>query len=70
MLQLSPFIAQASLFNSGERHFSAFDLPIDYPPRHLSASTRAAHVAQTSQVIPAPPRADGYFDSFQARREQ
>jgi hypothetical protein len=62
MLQLSPFIALARFFSSGERHFSAFDLPsIDYPPRHLSASTRAAHVAQTSQVIPAPPRADGLF---------
>jgi len=32
MLQLSLFIAQARLFSSGERHFSAFDLPsIDYP---------------------------------------
>jgi hypothetical protein len=53
MLQLSPFIAQARLFSSAERHFNALDrLSIDYSPRHLSASTRAAHVAHTSPSHP------------------
>jgi hypothetical protein len=53
MLQLSPFIAQASSFSQAERYFSAFDLSsIDYPPRHLSAATCAAHVAHTSPDHP------------------
>jgi hypothetical protein len=72
MLQLSPFIAQARLFSSAEYHSSASDPPsIDYSSRQLSAFTRAAHVERLlPQTIPAPPRADGYFDSFLARREQ
>jgi hypothetical protein len=72
MLQLSPFIAQTRLFSSAICHSSVSDPPsIDYSPRHLSAAIRAAHVEQLlPRAIPAPPRADGYFDSFQARREQ
>jgi hypothetical protein len=53
MLQLSLFIAQARLFGSAECHLSAIDLPsIDYSPRHLIASTRAAHVAHSSPSHP------------------
>jgi hypothetical protein len=76
MLQLSPFIAQARLFSSAECHSSASDPPSierssERSSRHLSAFTRAAPVEKLlPQAIPAPPRADGYFDSFQARREQ
>jgi hypothetical protein len=54
MLQLSPFIAQTRLFSSAECHLSAFDPPsVDYPPRHLSAPTRDAHV---TQYFPKPSR--------------
>jgi hypothetical protein len=71
MLQLSPIIAQASLFSSAERHLRAIDAPsIDHPPRHLSASTRAAHVIRISPIHPGAAEGRLYFDSFQARREQ
>jgi len=71
MLQLSPIIAQTSLFNSAECHLGAIDTPsIDHPPRHLSASTRAAHVAQIPPIHPGAAEGRWYFDSFQARREQ
>ncbi|MBO0857764.1 MAG: hypothetical protein J2P21_04770 [Chloracidobacterium sp.] len=73
MLQLSPFIAHIRLFSAAESHSSALDLlfSIDLSSRHLSAFKRAAQVERLlPQAIPAPPRANGYFDSFQARREQ
>ena|SRR5215475_12061935 len=72
MLQLSPFIAHVRLFSAAECHSSALDpFSIDLSSRHLSAFKRAAQVERLlPQAIPAPPRANGYFDSFQARREQ